>query len=85
MYIQKSVSENTQNAVLGVENTDTPNLPTITYNIIPNFFVTNNHLSSLHTQYSMVAFCKCPHRQILKILIVKINYLNSYSYYLNSI
>ena len=80
LYIQKSVSENARIAVLGVEkykkNSEVeypqphPPPPTITYNTTPKFFVINNHLSSLYTQYSMGPFFRCPppppHGQILK-------------------
>jgi Mg2+ and Co2+ transporter CorA len=47
LHIQKSVSENTQNAVLRLEK----------YKL---FFTNNLHLSSLYTQYRMVPFCRCP-------------------------
>jgi hypothetical protein len=54
LYIQKSVSENARNAALGVEK--------YYYYIRPHtkLFVTNNLLSSLHTQDSMVPFFILP-------------------------
>jgi hypothetical protein len=74
LYIQKSVSENAHISVLRVEkykkflgeNTPRPT-PLLVYTYHTKLFVTNNHLSSLHTQYSMVPFCRCPPpRQVLK-------------------
>jgi hypothetical protein len=45
-----------------------PDPPTGTYDTTPNFLsLTTMHLPSLHTQYSMVPFCRCPPpRQVLK-------------------
>jgi hypothetical protein len=45
-----------------------PRPPTITYDNTPNVLSPTDHLSSLHTQYSMVPFCRCPspHGLILK-------------------
>ena len=53
LYIQTSVSENTQNAV---SHTPLPPLHTTLHQTF-----CHQHQSSLHTQYSMVPFCKCPH------------------------
>ena len=69
LYIQKSVSVNAGNCshrgrkiqkYSGEEYLQTPPPPTIKCDTTPNFLLPTNHLSFLHTRYSMVPFCICP-------------------------
>ena len=66
LYIQKSFSENAGISVIGVEKyknflgENTPRPPYYLMRFHTKHFVTNNHLSFLHTWYSMVPFCRCP-------------------------
>jgi hypothetical protein len=75
MYIQKSVSENAQISVLGVEKCKKisggripPNLPTSTYDFTPNFFspTTICHLSTLSIVWSL--FVDAPRQVHKKVL-----------------
>jgi hypothetical protein len=69
LYIQKSVSENAGNCshrsrkiqtFSGGEYPQPPPPPTIKCDTTPNFLLPTNHLSFLHTRYSMVPFCRSP-------------------------
>ena len=66
LYIQKSVSENAGNCShrgrkIQIEKYPRPPPPpTIKCDTTPNFLLPTNHLSFLHTRYSMVPFCRCP-------------------------